>query len=477
MQTETPPTPGLIHAPKDHGKTARQFLESEGLIPKVPTIRSSDYGQALSDPFGYYLRRRLGIIPALSYSEAMSRGSYFHILFALYDCGDSTPIYSRMCEARTKELSNSCITLSIPLESRERILDRELQDQAMAQVWFELFKTHKVFDNATKTCTELLHQTYRKIGAELRLSWVDERHPDIQQVAQFDLLLYNKTTNKLWVVDAKTTAAPPLIRLSTCKHEFQTQHYIHALKWFLDRKILQKEYNLPADTSVGGMMHIAFLKPTLVFGMQDRSFYWASEGKRTGISGRVLKSPTHLRDQGAQCVMLDGQHTPHTIGTIDECIEALHKETGKKPEKVYTGEPSRQLYIERCMRWYKGEAEYSDNAASFIDEPPINISYTHSTVLLDYDWVTEYHARIDLIHDQATKEPNPCNYLKNIDSLRMNGKLSEYSPFYLSEPKDWPTLMQSNHFVVAHRDELTVAPLLVPHEFEGQIESLEPRQV
>lgn len=443
-------------------------------MSRVPSIRSSDYSSSLTDPFGYYLRRRLGLTPALSYSEALSRGSYFHVLFSLYDRDDRWQIFKRMCQSRLTEINKSCKELHISDNARAEMVQDEQVDQAFASAWYNAFENLPCLNK--QTALDLLSDNYIKLGAELRLTWLDERFPLTRQVAQFDLLLLNRKTNKLWVVDAKTTAAPPLIRLSTVKEEFQTQHYLHALEWFFARGLLHKEYNLPADVQLGGMMHVAILKPSIQFGQLDRSSHWESEGKRTGVSGRIMRSPVNLQDQGPYVIKWTaGDPGPEPfVGTQEECLQFLHATTGKKPERVYQGEPSLPQYMARCTRWYKGEEEYLARAPDFVNDPPINISYTHATVLLDKDWRLEYLTRLAHIYSLATVEANPCNFLKNIDALRMGTKLAHYSPFYLTEPKEWPGLVQSQQFLVSHRDagELPLEP--EPHEFDGLIESLEP---
>jgi len=461
--------------PKDRGRSARHFLESEGLPASIPSIRSSDYGSALSDPFGYYLRRRLGIIPALSYSEALSRGSYFHVLFALFDRDDRPQIYKRMCAARLTEINNICKQLRISETARATAIQNEQLDQAMAGAWYNAFENLPCLNQ--NSALDLLQDNFIKIGAELRLTWLDERFPKCRQVTQFDLLLLNRKTNKLWIVDAKTTAGPPLIRLSTVKEEFQTMHYIHALEWFFERGLLHKQYpQIPANAEIGGMMHMAILKPSIQFGQADRDFHWESEGKRTGVAGRIMRSPVNIQDLGPYVIKWTAQapYLEPFCGSIEDCLAELHSQTGKKPERVYQGEPSIAKYQERCMRWYKGEGEYLDRAPDFNNDPPINISYTHASIMLDKDWRTDYLNRVVMIYDLATREANPCNYLRNIDGLRMGSKLANYSPFYLTEPKDWPMLLKSEQFLIAHRDagELPLQP--AQHEFDGLIENLEP---
>lgn len=474
MSTETQAAP----LPTDRGLSARVFLESEGLVARVPSIRSSDYSSALTDPFGYYLRRRLGLTPALSYSEALSRGSYFHVLFALFDRDDRAQIFRRMCTTRLAEINSISKEMHITETARTTAIENETVDQSMALAWFDAFENLPCLNK--QSARTLLSTDYTKVGAELRLTWIDERFPRSRQMAQFDLLLYNRKTNKLWIVDAKTTAAPPLIRLSTVKEEFQTMHYMHALEWFHSRGLLHKQFpTIPKGAELGGMMHVAILKPTIQFGQQDRDFHWYAEGKRSGNSGRILRSPVNLQDQGPYVIKWTaGDHgvEPY-VGTLDECLAYLHEICGKKPEKVFQGEPSLPRYVERCMRWYRGEAEFLDRAPDFENDPPINISYTHASTMLDNDWRSDYLTRVAYIYSLATAEANPCKFLRNIDALRVGSRLAHFSPFYLTEPKEWPALIQMQSFLVSHRDagDLPLEP--EPHEFDGLIESLEPEHL
>lgn len=471
-----PPETAPVQMPKDRGRSARQFLETEGLVPRIPPVRSSDYNLALTDPFAYYLRRRLGLTQALSYSEALSRGSYFHTLFALYDRDDRTQIYRRMCKARLDEINTICRDLRLSEDTRTVSVQNEQVDQAFATAWYSAFENLPCIQG--KSALHHLSSNYIKLGAEVRLTWVDERFPKTRQVAQFDLLLLDRRTHKIWIVDAKTTSLPPLIRLSTVKEEFQTMHYMHALEWFLDRGLLHKQYGdrLPEDAELGGMMHMAVLKPSIQFGMADRDFHWESEGKRTGIAGRIMRTPVNLKDQGDYVIKWTANppYPEPFCGSLDECLAELHKHTGKKPEKAYQGEPSIERYIERCMRWYKGEGEYLDKAPDFQNDPPINISFTHASTMLDKDWRADYLSRVAMIYNLATIEANPCNFHKNIDGLRMGATLHPFSPFYLTEPKEWPGLVQSQQFLVAHRDAGDLPETPEPHEFDGMIESLDP---
>ena len=80
-----PPNVQEIKPPEGWGEDAARWLEAHGMVAEVPTIRSSDYESCLGNPFGYYLTRRLGLSDALRWSEALSRGSWFHKRFEYWD--------------------------------------------------------------------------------------------------------------------------------------------------------------------------------------------------------------------------------------------------------------------------------------------------------------------------------------------------------------------------------------------------------
>ena len=69
---------------RGNGVEAKEWLEDQELVAKTPAIRSSDYESILSSPFQYYLSRRRGLVSALGWSAALSRGSWFHRRLELF---------------------------------------------------------------------------------------------------------------------------------------------------------------------------------------------------------------------------------------------------------------------------------------------------------------------------------------------------------------------------------------------------------
>jgi hypothetical protein len=61
---------------------SRDLLAQHGLVERRPPVRSSDF-RSLGSPFHYYLTRKLGLVPALRYSVALSQGTWFHAALEL----------------------------------------------------------------------------------------------------------------------------------------------------------------------------------------------------------------------------------------------------------------------------------------------------------------------------------------------------------------------------------------------------------
>ena len=103
-----PPETKTLKTPTTRGLTAYDYLRHHGITDQPPTLRSSDYESCLSDPFRYYLTRRLGIYPALSWSKALNRGSWFHVMLALIDNPQQATIYCGLMAKRALELRTIC---------------------------------------------------------------------------------------------------------------------------------------------------------------------------------------------------------------------------------------------------------------------------------------------------------------------------------------------------------------------------------
>jgi len=413
-----PPEVENVPIPKGRGQDAQRWMEYHGIVDTTPSIRSSDYEGVLHCPFQYYLSRRLGLAPALRWSKALSRGSWFHKRLELYR---ETPeviknATSVMLDDRLEELEEICQAIGIKGESKDKVLDREKKDFDCAMAWYEVSMNLQIPQQKVPTVHEFLKQDhFRHLGSEVgvRLHMPsDHRSGKVRLTGMYDTLLYHTEQNSIYIVDAKTTAASPEERLITCPLEFQTQHYMMTLKLSLEAGLLQPIYDLPKDVRVGGMIHIGIQKPTIEFGMKDRD---CEEYEHTLTRG-PRKGQVEIR-------------------------------------KNYSGEPRFENYLLRCEDWYRGQGEYEHLAERWAMSPPINYSLTYGTLLEDEDYEDEYYARVELIAKYVKCKAFPKNFPRSTNHLRQFGRMSPYTPFYLTPVKEWADIIHAESFIQVDRDE------------------------
>ena len=392
------------------GIEAKEWLEDQGLVAKTPAIRSSDFESILSCPFQYYLSRRLGLVSTLRWSAALSRGSWFHRRLELFQESKALA-FKQMLEwlvESQEELVKTCAKQGIIGGRKERILDQEQKDMLMALSWFEAMQVFSVPGKGS--VIDFLNQPwFRVLGSEITAEY---NHPEYGRLlAQYDLLLYHKKQNVLFIVDAKTCSGSTINRLRTCPIEFQTQHYIHILNYLTKAGVISETYDLPEDVRVGGMIHIAVQKPTIEYGMNDRDFEIVNhEFKRGPRKGQI------------------------------------------EERRIYSGEPRWENYRERCKRWFLAEGEFETQKPTRVSDPPVNFSHTFATSSLDRQGTLDYHSRLQLVESYATREGTPGSFPMSANHLRQFGRLSPFAPFYLTTVEDWPVIMASEGFQQEDRD-------------------------
>ena len=392
------------------GVEAKDWLETQGLVAKDPAIRSSDYESILSCPFQYYLSRRLGLVSALRWSAALSRGSWFHrrLEFFQESTSCSAMKMEEALQERYEELEELCANRGIIGEEKRKIFEREEKDMLMAMSWFEAMQAFQVPSKGS--VVDYLNKPYFQVlGTEIVAEYQHAEYGRL--LAQFDLLLYHKKQNSLYVVDAKTCAGSTINRLRTCPIEFQTQHYLHILKYLVDSGELAEKYDIPTDVKIGGMIHIAVQKPTIEFGMNDRDF---EEVEHT-LSRGPRKGQIELR-------------------------------------RTYSGEPRWQNYRDRCRDWFLATGIYEDKKPERNSDPPVNFSLTYGSSTLSKEGTIDYHRRLNLIRCYSACEPVPGNFPMSAKHLLQFGRLSPFTPFYLTEVKDWPSLLSTEGFIQEDRD-------------------------
>jgi len=399
---------------------SRDLLALHGLVERRPPVRSSDF-RMLGSPFHYYLTRKLGLVPALRYSTALSHGTWFHSALELLlrpgtSEAEAHTRYLAKVEQRCDELREVCKTLAVGDQRTREILAVEDKDATTGWAWAMVTKSMPIEGSLSggRSLQEFLADpSFVVVCQECVLKThipADNRADPVECVAQPDMLLFHQQQRSLWVVDYKTTAISPRIRAASCPIEPQTQHYLHIVQQLLARGELQKMADLPDDTTVGGMLHAIIRKPTITFGQSDRDY------------------------------TLDT--TPFKSGP---------RKGEPRNEKVYQGEPRLENYIERCKQWYMGTGDYAHLVADRVSEPVIDLSFTSGTALMDPSWSGQYKARLNALNRWRTATIEPEEYPWPTE-VHGTGTLDTYAPFVLRPVSEWPDIVMQEGFLVSDRD-------------------------
>lgn len=385
------------------------------LEARTPPVRASSIDSCQEDPFGYYLRERLGITNPLFWSEALSRGSWAHKAQEHLWLSPSSrrEKVAESLGSRMDEITTISSQVGIKEEYVAERLELERQDMECALGWFEAW---------SQTPISLEHGTLLDFLS--RPYWVD-LGPEILLVlnesstlaaCRFDRLLYHKTNNELWILDLKTTDTYPDVRAQICPIESATFLYTHLLARTLAvltpaRVSALLGFDLPHDVRIGGMIHLICQKPSIEFCSEDRPY----------------KEYDHVLKSGPR----KGQIEIRKEFTSDTPVHAL--------------------YVDRCSHWLAGTREYTDKAAERSAHPCVNLSFSSHTSIQSA-WPSKFQSRYDQIRHYSTCPDDPIFFPMNPSSLLAFGKLSPYAPFYLTPQSGWEEIMLRNNLIQRFRD-------------------------
>lgn len=454
-----PPTVEAIPPPETR-EIIDKFLASRGVVPVNPTVRSSDFSLVDSCPFTYLLTRRLGLCSLLAYSEAFSRGSWFHaaleLTFQHRDSANLRAAYNALIDRRVLELKTIGSKRLGPAEL-VRVIDREKTDAQTSLAWFLASQTYTNFKipSLRKPWPMALTQPPMMwLGSELVLRAPLSGTPKLERVIQLDALLYNQETNALWVLDAKTTSLRPWVRAQQCPYEPQTFHYLDTTDELLPS--LKEQYSLPKDCTLGGMIHLIVAKPSIEFGQSDRQWWYAATSKRSDI--RATASYVHGRGWTLSSIKLStGELLSQEKDSPMPDYEAAawcEKTAGVQTKKEFSGEPDPLFYQSRCASWYCGTGDYTEKAEERMEptHTPINYSFTSSSILLDTRFRSEYAARLDRVLHYARSPLLLENFPRTPDGIvDFSREPSVWARFFGAPVQNWPALMVELNLIQKHR--------------------------
>lgn len=381
---------------------------------RTPSIRSSDLNRPAD--FTYFLSRILGIVPRYRYHRALSLGSWTHAL--LEHGGSPSSAYASLLDSHLAKCREACALSGI--SDPTPFLENEAKDGMHAAVWLDALSRipMQITPQLRAAFPDYLSEKNgwyllgREIPASVPFGTTALR-------ATFDALYYHAPTNRLWVLDFKTTDLDPAVRLSTCPIESQTHLYTHILNALLpESQLLLNEIAKVASVlerpKVGGMIHLVLQKPTIRFSGKDRDRLEVSGGKTKPIGSPVLSN-----------------------------------------------------YAQRCMDWYLGDNEYTHLKAQREASPPLGLSFTHFTGTPS--WFKEQLNRRERLICLSGSGPDAAPDKSvwdlcppSVDGMMDWSEPSVYAPFYLNPPSMFPSIIQQNNLIIADRDGDFPSNLAVP---------------
>lgn len=427
-------SPTFVPPPSDWGISLAAWLHHHGHIPITPHIRASDYYTCTTDPFRYYVERRLGLASAFSYSEALRHGSWLHKCLELdpftvsWSLAQWTNALRPHIAARQSELIVVCDTFNIHGDARASILRREEEDALTVAAWYMAERSVPI-GNSKSFAQYLANPNYEILSRELGLRVPNPFDPALPDLAgRIDLLFLNKLNNNLIIVDAKSTAKATSVRLAGCAWEYGTLHYIHLLQESLLTGLLHRLLpSLPIDIKVGGMVHVAFEKPLIRLSDKDRDAetvdFTPQSGKNKGITRQEIR---------------------------------------------YSGEPKFSNFQRRVQDWALAENDYLHLRAERSSDPVVNMSWTPafsspshpSPGVLDPSRLLHFRLKHDIIARYATAAPEPYNFPVNDQSLvdPYSKRYTAWGALAVSSPASWPQVIKQERLVTTHREDPLYEP-------------------
>ena len=446
-----------LSVPEGFDVDAKNYLEHLGICSKKVPIRGSSWTQIISDPFSFYLNVRLGLRKAINEAKALNNGSWGH---AAAEYNNDYETYSKLLEEKKKNISDVGKALRYSGDRLVRLLEEETRYAACGWSWWQIvsnmpfkstnYKVQDLYDTS-----KILHI----FSQEDKITIPGERFGVASPiVVQPDALAVNTKTKKVWVIDWKSTSFPTSDRLSLCPLEFATQLYSHVINHLLEKKELGDHVDAfdqlgIADLTFGGMMHVAYQKPSFKFGTsEDIPYRIVSDGTRKKVWGTITFS--------------GGEYTVKTMGvervwkyagpfaTEDEAIAHLHELTGKKPIKETDGEPTVELYLKRCEDWYYARGKHSHLREERERSPVIDQSFVPYELLQRPHQIKEFHKRLQIVDEYSTCLATPDAFPKhsNPTGYQIKPSSSAFFPFYVTPVDQWPAIIMDKGLIQSHRD-------------------------
>lgn len=432
---------------------ARETLARLGLVDYPAFVRASDV-RFLSNPFLYYLIRRLGIVQPWGGSIESRLGTYFHMhqeespeetfaehlsflsasIGALRHAGASITTdraaeilsHARTLFDITKIWADAYRNLIEPYETGQyKVLAREITIAC-----YPYCPGLSGYDRPARATPKNGYKTvFNTLPFVLDTPIYDYEYTvDMPMMAsQVDAVVLDQRRNEIWYHDYKTTGRDPTQRALIIPSEPQTKFYM-----YLGNKRIMNIFK-PGAT-FAGVRHFVLPRPPLPSTRQDRPLlrYW-SQGTRKKTSGTA----TPIGNAWVVAIRgEDGRTEERQYETEDQAVAALHEATGKKPEPIHEeGAFTIEAYRKRAMEWFMSPS----SPRPLVSE---TVGVLQKEEIVNLLWIVGPLAVM-----AGMRNPCPLMY----PSTQVDPH-DPYVPFFFAPYEEWPRIMAQGGFVTHHRD-------------------------
>jgi len=399
------PDPGVRKFVPQELEAFRQL----GVNVYCSTIRSSGITDYRHCPRKFFYRYRLGLKPKTT-TPALTIGIIYHLIVAsLYRHGD--------------------VQKALALAAQKgRDMEKELQELA-ANNPLGILPNGKAVEEQIEGNLKALQK------AKTMALWAWENHPfnldkwevwDVEKLieinfisivapirARVDLILKEKGTNNLYIVDHKTTNAPCMEYFATVTRRLQTRLYRLAVETML--------YNQHKDSGlkVVGMIYDVIRKPAISFSSQDDLI--------TAHSSQIAKKIEKAR----------GDHGK-AFTAMTDIQKGAYRKRQKEIDRDSKFSSRWEKHLWRVKTWYDDATKESPS------EPP----FMRGRFRFNSPVVTEeLFLQLREASRACRANPDPARYYRDPSCTACNlfGSKCVYTPLCNSTLEGWPEIIEANY--------------------------------
>ena len=274
----------------------------------TPTIHQSHVEDWWKCKRYYALRHRFGLVPkGAPEARAPRLGRFYHSFAQDYYLGKDVAYTESRLHREVEQVAEA-------MEAREAesgVLEAGGNSQTYREQCYRDIQLAKAMLLVFAATYPLDTQRVEVLAVESRMK-ATLRGLKVPLEGTIDLMIRDKDSEEVWLVDHKTTSRNPLHRASTFSFELQPVIYRVLGEAHL------RSVGIPPDRLVG-CIHNVLRTPPIQFGREDREY----------------------------------TEVPHVLRSGPRKGETVVR-------REYTGPPRFDMFLKRVTEWYRGEGQYAD---------------------------------------------------------------------------------------------------------------------